>query len=72
MQDASSLLDLSCLHLFSTKPAGLRQIYKYDEGASSDIVTVYGSFGGLLMALTGNYRHLSNVTIGNNVYLLVR
>lgn len=48
------------------------QIYKYDEGASSDTVTVYGSFGGLLMALTGNYRHLSNVTIGNNVYLLVR
>ncbi|PWN29021.1 RNA polymerase [Jaminaea rosea] len=48
------------------------KIYKYDEGASSDTVTVYGSFGGLLMALTGNYRHLSNVTIGNNVYLLVR
>lgn len=48
------------------------QIYKYDEGAASDTVTVYGSFGGLLMALTGNYRHLSNVTIGNNVYLLLR
>ncbi|CAO1631658.1 unnamed protein product [Parajaminaea phylloscopi] len=48
------------------------KIYKYDEGASSDTVTVYGSFGGLLMALTGNYRHLSNVTIGNNVYLLLR
>lgn len=48
------------------------QIYKYDEGASSDTVTVYGSFGGLLMALTGNYRHLSNVTVGNNVYLLLR
>ncbi|CAO1617093.1 unnamed protein product [Jaminaea pallidilutea] len=48
------------------------KIYKYDEGASSDTVTVYGSFGGLLMALTGNYRHLSNVTVGNNVYLLLR
>lgn len=48
------------------------QIYKYDEGASSDSVTVYGSFGGLLMALTGSYRHFSNVTVGSNVYLLVR
>ncbi|PWN21970.1 RNA polymerase [Microstroma glucosiphilum] len=48
------------------------KIYKYDEGASSDSVTVYGSFGGLLMALTGSYRHFSNVTVGSNVYLLVR
>ncbi|PWN53150.1 RNA polymerase [Violaceomyces palustris] len=47
------------------------KIYKYDE-KHSDEVTVYGSFGGLLMALTGSYRHLSNVTVGANVYLLLR
>ncbi|KAK0546103.1 DNA-directed RNA polymerases I, II, and III subunit RPABC3 [Tilletia horrida] len=47
------------------------KVYKYDEG-HSEIVTVYASFGGLLMALTGHYRHLSNVSIGANVYLLLR
>ncbi|KAL9939525.1 hypothetical protein V8E36_001342 [Tilletia maclaganii] len=47
------------------------KIYKYDEG-HSETVTVYGSFGGLLMALTGHYRHLSNVSVGANVYLLLR
>lgn len=35
-------------------------------------MTVYGSFGGLLMALTGAYRHLSKLTVGSNVYLLMR
>ncbi|KDN46971.1 RNA polymerase [Tilletiaria anomala UBC 951] len=47
------------------------KIYKFDEG-HSDTVTVYGSFGGLLMALTGSYRHLSGITIGTYVYLLIR
>ncbi len=47
------------------------QIYKFDEGLQ-DEVTVYGSFGGLLMALTGSYRHLSGITIGEYVYLLIR
>ncbi|EPQ26734.1 uncharacterized protein PFL1_05713 [Pseudozyma flocculosa PF-1] len=47
------------------------KIYRYDEKAS-DEVTVYGSFGGLMMALTGSYRHLSGVTVGANVYLLMR
>ncbi|CAO1637326.1 unnamed protein product [Sympodiomycopsis kandeliae] len=48
------------------------KIYKYDEGTSPEAVTVYGSFGGLLLALTGSYRHLSNVMVGSNVYLLMR
>lgn len=34
--------------------------------------TAYASFGGLLMALTGQYRHLSSITVGDNVYLLAR
>lgn len=36
------------------------------------IRTAYASFGGLLMALTGHYRHLSSITVGDNIYLLAR
>ncbi|PKI85534.1 Rpb8p [Malassezia vespertilionis] len=46
-------------------------VFKYDE-RSTEQVTVYASFGGLLMALTGSFRHLSKITVGANVYLLVR
>jgi len=62
------------------KPSGLAdeydyvmygKVYRYDDSAS-DIVTVYASFGGLLLALTGSYRHLSNLAVGSNVYLLIR
>ncbi|WFD00184.1 GTPase-activating protein [Malassezia yamatoensis] len=42
----------------------LIQIFKYDE-RSAEQVTVYGSFGGLLMALTGSYRHLSKVIVAH-------
>lgn len=34
--------------------------------------TAYFSFGGLLMALKGSFRHLANVVVGENVYLLMR
>ena len=47
------------------------KIFKYDE-RSTEQVSVYGSFGGLLMALTGSFRHLSKLTVGANVYLLLR
>ncbi|WFD34901.1 DNA-directed RNA polymerases I, II, and III subunit RPABC3 [Malassezia cuniculi] len=47
------------------------KIFKYDE-RSAEQVTVYASFGGLLMALTGSFRHLSKLTVGANVYLLIR
>ena len=47
------------------------KIFKYDE-RSTEQVSVYGSFGGLLMALTGSFRHLSKITVGANVYLLLR
>ncbi|GAA6007238.1 hypothetical protein JCM11491_003058 [Sporobolomyces phaffii] len=47
------------------------KVYKFDEG-TSDEVTAYVSFGGLLMALTGSYRHVSGVTVGEYIYLLIR
>ena len=47
------------------------QVFKYDE-KSAQQVTVYASFGGLLMALTGSFRHLSKLNVGTNVYMLVR
>jgi len=47
------------------------KVYKFDEGAEEN-VTAYASFGGLLMALTGSFRHLQGITLGENVYLLMR
>ncbi|KAK9895937.1 RNA polymerase I [Cystobasidium minutum MCA 4210] len=47
------------------------KVYKFD-GAAAERVTAYASFGGLLMALTGAYRHVSNITVGDNIYLLAR
>ena len=34
--------------------------------------TAYASFGGLLMALTGSYRHMQGIVLGENIYLLIR
>ncbi|KAG6911841.1 hypothetical protein DXG01_000088 [Tephrocybe rancida] len=34
--------------------------------------TAYASFGGLLMSLTGSFRHLTSIVLGDPVYLLVR
>ncbi|KAG1735606.1 RNA polymerase I [Suillus paluster] len=47
------------------------KVYKFDTG-SSDIVTAYASFGGLLLSITGSYRHLTNVVLGNPMYVLLR
>ncbi|KAF9512632.1 hypothetical protein BS47DRAFT_1372777 [Hydnum rufescens UP504] len=47
------------------------KVYKFDDG-SDEVVTAYASFGGLLMALTGSYRHLQHIVIGENIYLLMR
>lgn len=66
--------------LDSTKSMGLAddyeyvmygKVYKFD-GQAAERVTAYASFGGLLMALKGDYRHLSAVTVGENIYLLAR
>lgn len=47
------------------------KLYKFDTGAS-DTVTCYISFGGLLMALSGDYRHLDRLTVGQMLFLLMR
>ncbi|KAI7869721.1 RNA polymerase [Spinellus fusiger] len=51
------------------------KVYRYDDAASGSGATalsVYASFGGLLMCLEGDYRHLQNITVGENLYLLMR
>ncbi|CDO53032.1 similar to Saccharomyces cerevisiae YOR224C RPB8 RNA polymerase subunit ABC14.55, common to RNA polymerases I, II, and III [Geotrichum candidum] len=45
-------------------------VYKFEE-SSGDKISVYISFGGLLMSLEGGYRKLSNLK-QENVYLLLR
>jgi len=47
------------------------KVYKFDGGAS-EIVTAYASFGGLLMSLTGSFRHMTSIVLGDPVYLLMR
>lgn len=49
------------------------KIYKFDDSQKGEnMTTAYMSFGGLLLALRGSYRHLANVVVGENVYLLMR
>ncbi|CED84186.1 dna-directed rna polymerases and iii kda polypeptide [Phaffia rhodozyma] len=49
------------------------KIYKFEDVAGPEKdATVYISFGGLLMALRGSYRHLSNIVVGENAYCLIR
>ncbi|KAI8093197.1 RNA polymerase [Halteromyces radiatus] len=57
------------------------KVYRYDDSTSGSgatnvsagqRVSVYVSFGGLLMCLEGDYRHLQKITVGENVYLLMR
>ncbi|KAF8203059.1 hypothetical protein BJ912DRAFT_1053067 [Pholiota molesta] len=47
------------------------KIYKFD-GESGEIVTAYISFGGLLMSLTGSFRHMTSIVLGDPVYVLMR
>ncbi|KAF9044870.1 RNA polymerase I [Hymenopellis radicata] len=47
------------------------KVYKFD-GNTQEIVTAYASFGGLLMSLTGSFRHMTNVVLGDPIYLLMR
>ncbi|KJA26186.1 hypothetical protein HYPSUDRAFT_84971 [Hypholoma sublateritium FD-334 SS-4] len=47
------------------------KIYKFD-GGSGEIVTAYISFGGLLMSLTGSFRHMTSIVLGDPIYLLTR
>ncbi|KAJ6604334.1 hypothetical protein DFH09DRAFT_898411 [Mycena vulgaris] len=47
------------------------KVYKFDTG-TSELVTVYASFGGLLLSLTGSFRHLTSIVLGDPVYVLMR
>ena len=47
------------------------RIFKYEQAAGTK-VAVYASFGGLLMRLTGEQRHLTRISIDQRMYLLVR
>ncbi|KXN89876.1 DNA-directed RNA polymerases I, II, and III subunit RPABC3 [Leucoagaricus sp. SymC.cos] len=47
------------------------KVYKFDSG-TAEIVTAYASFGGLLMSLTGSFRHMTSIVLGDPIYLLVR
>ncbi|KAJ7783441.1 hypothetical protein DFH07DRAFT_873331, partial [Mycena maculata] len=47
------------------------KVYKFDSG-SNELVTAYVSFGGLLLSLSGSYRHLTSIVLGDPVYLLMR
>ncbi|KAF7721620.1 DNA-directed RNA polymerases I, II, and III subunit RPABC3 [Apophysomyces ossiformis] len=56
------------------------KVYRYEDASGTGVstatagqrVTVYVSYGGLLMSLEGDYRHLQNITVGENLYLLMR
>lgn len=62
---------LAALSSPSPSPPTPSQVYKFDED-TAERVTAYASFGGLLMALSGSYRHVDGVTVGEYVYLLIR
>ncbi|CAK5265293.1 unnamed protein product [Mycena citricolor] len=47
------------------------KVYKFDSG-TSEIVTAYVSFGGLLLSLTGSFRHMTNIVLGDPIYVLLR
>ncbi|EER35789.1 DNA-directed RNA polymerases I [Candida tropicalis MYA-3404] len=46
-------------------------VYKFEESSDTDKMSVYISFGGLLMRLEGGYRSLSNLK-QENAYILIR
>ncbi|KAH9946777.1 hypothetical protein B0H21DRAFT_778895 [Amylocystis lapponica] len=48
---------------------GLEEDYEYVMYGK---VTAYASFGGLLMSLTGSFRHMTGIVLGDPVYILMR
>lgn len=47
------------------------KVYKFD-GGNAETVTVYASFGGLLLSLTGFFRHMANIVLGDPIFVLLR
>ena len=48
------------------------KLYKWKQDQPKAPVEVYVSFGGLLMRLKGDARHLSKLALDSRVYLLMR
>ncbi|THU91772.1 RNA polymerase [Dendrothele bispora CBS 962.96] len=48
------------------------KVYKFDGGGTTEVVTAYASFGGLLMSLTGSFRHMTGIVLGDPIYILLR
>jgi len=48
------------------------KIYKWKQDSPKAAVEVYVSFGGLLMRLKGDARHLSKLSLDSRIYLLLR
>jgi len=63
-----------CTSLMGKRRRGCKSDRRYCTYCTENTLrsTAYASFGGLLMALTGAYRHVSAITVGDNVYLLAR
>ena len=45
---------------------------KFPTCLTPPLRTAYASFGGLLMSLTGSFRHMTNIVLGDPVFLLMR
>eukprot|EP00040_Diaphanoeca_grandis_P005028 m.31064 g.31064 ORF g.31064 m.31064 type:complete len:145 (+) comp16390_c1_seq1:135-569(+) len=48
------------------------KVYRCDEAADNNKLSVFVSFGGLLMRLTGDVRNLQTITLDSMIYLLIR
>ncbi|KND02558.1 DNA-directed RNA polymerase core subunit RPB8 [Spizellomyces punctatus DAOM BR117] len=47
------------------------KVYKFDDSGSGK-VSVYASFGGLLLCITGDQRQMQDFDVGMNLYLLMK
>ncbi|KAI6005234.1 RNA polymerase I [Pisolithus orientalis] len=47
------------------------RVYRFD-GGNAETVTVYASFGGLLLSLTGSFRHMANIVLNDPIFILLR
>ena len=57
---------------FRTSPLLLQLNFYRSRLTPFSYSTAYASFGGLLMSLTGSFRHMTNVVLGESVYVLLR
>mmetsp|Transcript_25299 Transcript_25299/g.17883 ORF Transcript_25299/g.17883 Transcript_25299/m.17883 type:complete len:101 (-) Transcript_25299:85-387(-) len=48
------------------------KIFKYQHDENKDVITVFMSFGGLLMSIKGEFKSLKNLEIDSRIYLLLR